>query len=147
MDVLFLLVTSSLFIIGMVALYLHFAGFSKRSEITDTKAGLQTAKDKVRAAYPNSAIIDFKISPSRTIALTQFRDKSASILHVMGHNWIIHPLEKNSVRRITPIQNAKKGSGLRIKFNDYTAPNLTIYLEDENTSQAWQAQLLPFIQT
>lgn len=144
MQTLLLLVISSLFIVGIVALYLHLAGFSRRGQIPDTPAGMQDAKQKIQSSHPDSAIIDFKISPNRNLALAQFKDGTGSFLQAIGHKWILHPLNANSIKRITTF-NFKKGTGLRIDFNDYTAPSLKCFLENETASKTWLTALQPFV--
>ena len=146
MQTLILLILSSFVIIGIVALYLHMAGFSRLGRIADTQMGLQAVKDKLQNAHPNSAVTELTLSPSRTVALAKFTDGSAGVLYAMGHNWIVHLLKANSLRSINTVQDKKKGTGLHLKFNDYTAPNLKIYLSDVHETQIWRDGLLPFLQ-
>jgi hypothetical protein len=147
MQTLLLLVTSSLVIVGIVAYYLHLAGFSRRGQIPNSPAGIKEAKHKIQAAYPTSTITDFKITPNHSVALALFKDGTGGFLHAVGRNWAFHLLNTNSVKRITVITNPNKVSGLHISFNDYTAPKLKILLENETMSKSWLAALQPFVQS
>jgi len=126
----------SLSICAAIALYTHLAGFSGRATLQTA----ETARQKLEGFYPNSPVNHVKIAADGRTALGLFDDGSGGLLYALGDNWLFQPLVGGDIQQAKTARNGK----LRLAFNEYTAPNITISLEDEAMQSIWRDALEPF---
>jgi hypothetical protein len=128
-NTLIFLVGSSLVICGLVALYVHLAGFSKRAVLSDDQAVL----DKVRYYYPHAQVRSVERSVDNHTALALFKTGEGCLLQAMGHRWVSQPLKPGQVHKI---KTSKRGD-LHVVFHDYTTPGITIAVDGSDDHKRW----------
>ena len=137
-DLIYLAITSSA-MCAIIALYAHLVGFSQRGKLDSESQ----AKDLLGQHNPGKNIASLKLSDDQRTALAEFSDGTASLLYPLGRRWVTHTLAEDSISKIKTLKNGS----LQIGFPDFTAPRMTIFIEDETSGAAWLSALRPYMRT
>ena len=115
--------------IGGIALILHLIGLSKQ-RVFD---GPEDATDRWLREFPSDDVVGVTVSHRGTAALIQTR-RGIGLVWAMGAD--------TAARRLDHYDVEEDGTGIRVTFHDFTAPQVHIAL-DYAERQHWQNLMQP----